>query len=347
MKNAKWISDETERKEADFRGLLAMHVNICKGIVPRNGGAPYLYADLYAGRGHLEYKGRRFDGSPLIAREILSGAGLPYEQVLYERDAMEAAFLIAALSERSSTLFEAAGGDGSPVCIEPCQDGFARWLKERGHQPSRYGLIYSDPISDEIQHELFNKAAALLPRVDLLSYVAATQYKRRRGGAALHGVEKPYLADHIAAVGKRHVLIREPLGRQQWTFVLWTNWTKFPEWERHGFYRLDSPRGKRVLERLDFSEREQHERANTPLFQLPRPDDAPYRGYREYLRHPRFLEIRAEVFRRAAGRCERCMDRAPTEPHHLRYPPWGTFDVPENMIAVCHGCHCEIHGKAS
>jgi hypothetical protein len=45
--------------------------------------------------------------------------------------------------------------------------------------------------------------------------------------------------------------------------------------------------------------------------------------------------------------CERCHGRPPTEPHHLRYPPWGTFDVPENMIAVCHPCHCEIHGKES
>jgi hypothetical protein len=82
-------------------------------------------------------------------------------------------------------------------------------------------------------------------------------------------------------------------------------------------------------------------------YQPPRPGDAPYRGYQEYLRHPRFLEIRAEVFRRAGGKCEQCGQRPPTEPHHLRYPPWGTFDVPENMIAVCHLCHCEVHGKAA
>jgi len=71
----------------------------------------------------------------------------------------------------------------------------------------------------------------------------------------------------------------------------------------------------------------------------------PYRTYREYLNHPRFLEIRAEVFKRAGGRCERCKTRRPTEPHHLRYPPWGEFDVPQNIIAVCHPCHCELHGK--
>lgn len=78
----------------------------------------------------------------------------------------------------------------------------------------------------------------------------------------------------------------------------------------------------------------------------PAPGDAPYRTYREYLRHPRFLAVRAQAFKRAGGWCERCGLSPPTEPHHLHYPPWGAFDVPENIIAVCHRCHCEIHGKA-
>lgn len=55
----------------------------------------------------------------------------------------------------------------------------------------------------------------------------------------------------------------------------------------------------------------------------------------------------AGSIRGAGGSCERCQCRPPTEPHHLRYPPWGAFDVPENLIAVCHPCHCEIHGKVS
>lgn len=71
----------------------------------------------------------------------------------------------------------------------------------------------------------------------------------------------------------------------------------------------------------------------------------PYRSYREYLRHPRFLVVRAEVFRRVNGICEVCWRARASEPHHLCYPPWGSFDVPENMIAVCHGCHSAIHGK--
>lgn len=334
-----WISAETERKEEDFRGILSMHVNICKGIRHRRGAPPYLYVDLFAGRGRLEFGGRRFDGSPLIARDTLSAAGIPYETVHYERDPLEAAHLLDALAGSSSTLFDDGCSDDFPVYIESCQDGFAQWLDERGHQPERYGLIYSDPIRDEIPHELLNRAAKYLPKVDLLSYVAATQYKRRRGSDPV----RPFLADHIRAVDKRVALIREPLGPWQWTFVLWSNWTNLPQWEKRGFYRLDSLQGERILDRLNLSKPELHARDNVPLPGL----DQPYHSYREYLKHPRFLAVRAQVFERAAGVCERCYDRTPTEPHHLRYPPWGTFDVPENMIAVCHGCHCEIHGKAS
>ncbi len=82
------------------------------------------------------------------------------------------------------------------------------------------------------------------------------------------------------------------------------------------------------------------------LSRYPRSSPFPaYRTYAEYLRHPKFLAVRALVFERAGGICERCGERPATEPHHLAYPPWGTFDVPENIIAICHPCHCRAHGK--
>jgi hypothetical protein len=74
-------------------------------------------------------------------------------------------------------------------------------------------------------------------------------------------------------------------------------------------------------------------------------DSLPYRTYKEYLKHPKFRVVRQEVIKRAGGVCEKCKERRATEVHHLKYPPWGTFDVPENMIAICHPCHCEVHGK--
>lgn len=334
-----WISAETEAKEADFRGILSMHATLCKGIIHRQHAGPYLYVDLYAGPGHLEFNGRRFFGSPLIAQDILTRSGMSCEAVHFEHDPAVAAQLAEALWTPTS-LLDCPDADTAPIFAEDFRVAFPRWLDTAGRQPGRYGLIYADPIRDEIPHELFNRAAKQFPKVDLLSYVAATQYKRRRGVDP----GRPFLADHINAVDKRVALIRRPIGAWQWTFVLWSNWVNLPDWQRRGFYRLDSPDGEQILDRLNLTAEQHRAKANSPL---PFPAEPPYRSYREYLRHPKFLAIRAQVFARAGGRCERCKSRPPTEPHHLRYPPWGTFDVPENMIAVCHGCHCEIHGKAA
>lgn len=340
----KWISAETEPKEADFRGILRMHVPICKSILSRYGGPPYLYVDLYAGPGNLEYEGDQFPGSPLIAQDELTKAGLEYESVHFERDPAVAGALEEALLVPRSLLWW-PDPDNTHVLTEACQVGFPRWLAKTGRQSHRHGLVYADPIRDEIPVGLLNRAAELMPKVDLLSYVSATQYKRRRGGdLKRNGTSAlPLLSDHISAVNKRFAVIRRPRGPWQFTFVLWSNWERLPEWTAAGFYRLDSDGGRQILDQLNLTGPEHHQRVNTPLpF-----DREPYRTYAEYLRHPRFLKIRAEVFKRAGGTCERCGERPPTEPHHLRYPPWGTFDVPENMIAVCHPCHCEIHGKAA
>jgi hypothetical protein len=72
----------------------------------------------------------------------------------------------------------------------------------------------------------------------------------------------------------------------------------------------------------------------------------PYSNYSEYLAHPCYLAIRKIALDRAGGVCERCNERSVTEVHHVEYPPWGTFEKnADNLLAVCHECHCEIHGK--
>ena len=49
---------------------------------------------------------------------------------------------------------------------------------------------------------------------------------------------------------------------------------------------------------------------------------------------------------RAKGKCEMCGQRRVTEVHHLKYPPWGTFEKDaKHLRAVCHQCHSKIHGK--
>ncbi len=331
-----WISPETHHKEADFAGLLTIHAGICRGIKARQGrpgDPPYLYVDLHAGPGLLrDDAGRQFNGSPLIALDTLARHGLDHETVHFEQDPDVAARLAAAIDP---TTYPA-----STVCNSTFEIGANRWLQTVLPHSWRYGLVYADPIRDPMPVATFNDFAGHFPRVDLLAYVAAnSHYKRTR---ASHGRR---LEDDIAAIDKEHVLIREPETAHQWTFLLFTNWANFPEWERRGFHRLGrSGRGRDILTELNYSERERVQLANEAL---PFDNEPPYRSYREYLKHPKFLAVRAEVFRRAAGRCEMCKSRPPTEPHHLRYPPWGTFDVAENLLAICHQCHCQVHGKAS
>jgi hypothetical protein len=70
-----------------------------------------------------------------------------------------------------------------------------------------------------------------------------------------------------------------------------------------------------------------------------------YNTYAEYLRHPKFRAIRAEAMKRARWICQQCRKARATQVHHLKYPPWGEFDVIENIQPICYPCHCKIHGK--
>jgi hypothetical protein len=248
-----WISDETERKEQDFAGLLAMHMRICKSILDRRDGPPYLYVDCHAGRGNLEYGGRPFPGSPLIARQTAAQIGLAHEAIHFEQNRNEALLLQEALRY------------SAPVIVDSCERGLPRWLASScSNTRTRFGLVYADPIGKEIPVELLSAVARALPKTDILAYVSGTAYKRRNGVRP-----GPRLLDDITAVqraGKSTVLIRKPSGRQQWTFVLWSNWADLPSWRARGFHRLDTETGRSIAEYINYSRGELFGRINVPLW---------------------------------------------------------------------------------
>ena len=71
----------------------------------------------------------------------------------------------------------------------------------------------------------------------------------------------------------------------------------------------------------------------------------PYNNYQEYLRHPEFLVIKTQKLKEVGFMCEICNRVKTSVVHHLCYPKWGTFDSVDNLMAVCHQCHCLIHLK--
>lgn len=248
-----WISEETEAKEQDFAGLVAMHMKICKSIFDRHGGGPYLYIDCHAGPGDLEYGDRTFPGSPLVARQAATKEELACEAIHFEQDKNVAARLQEALRYSAT------------VVVDSCEHGLPRWLALCSKTRSRMGLVYADPIGKVIPVELLSTVARTLPRTDILAYVGATAYKRRNGVRP-----GPRLLDDITAVqkaGKKTVLIRKPAGRQQWTFVLWSNWVEFPQWEKRGFHRLDTEAGRGIADFMNYTRDELRDRTHIPLWE--------------------------------------------------------------------------------
>lgn len=258
----RWIGKETYRKEADFSGLVGgIHIPICKAIHKdkgRPGDPPYLFVDLHGGPGRLrDDAGREFDGSPLIALDALARAGIPHETLHFEKDPAVAAELAAVLDP---SIYP-----NTTVCNVPFREGMEAWLRTARPHEYRFGLAYSDPIEDPIPVDVFNMVAAHSPRVDLLAYVAANnQYKRANANGHGHGRR---LADDVAAVRKKKVLIRVPAGGEQYTFILFSNMPDLPKWKNRGFHEVGpTGPGRNILDRLNLSKREWDEQFNTPLW---------------------------------------------------------------------------------
>jgi hypothetical protein len=77
-------------------------------------------------------------------------------------------------------------------------------------------------------------------------------------------------------------------------------------------------------------------RGAPPLRGETKADRCPqYGDYQEYLRHPVFQAVRAFTLKKPA-KCQ-CGAKA-SEVRHLRYPLWGTFDLPSNLRPVCGEC---------
>ena len=68
--------------------------------------------------------------------------------------------------------------------------------------------------------------------------------------------------------------------------------------------------------------------------------------YEQYLQSEHWLAKRLLVLRRAGKFCEGCLERAPTQVHHLTYQHVGEEFMWE-LVAVCDECHERIHPNAA
>lgn len=319
----------THHKLEQFTYIMDATMGIVKGILVKKGRPPaFHYWDLYAGPGYSA----GMPGSPLITARLAQEHKLSLNGWFFEYRAANAAALAQNLAGHGARLHIIEGDNREKV-----PQVMAGFRAESGLW--RYGIVYVDSNGKrEIPVEMIRTITDVpcFAAVDVMLYVGATYLKRGRAQSEIQHVDPRPLEEQLRAVGKRHIFVREQKGYDQWTFVILTNWNDFPRFAKLGMHHIDTPTGRALMDVLSWTKEERLVRYQPTL---------DYETYEEYLRHPKFLAVRKRVMERAGGICERCRKRPATQPHHLRYPVWGTFDVPENLLAVCRPCHAAIHGK--
>lgn len=327
----------TPLKQRDLEKFLRQYLPICGHVIRRNAWIHkrLFFFDITAGKGVHPETGE--EGSPLILLRLLEEFQLDYSAHFIEQQSDNFASLTALIDEHAfHPAMERSFTCGDHVEALPLL--LARHLPLR---PQPLGLLYYDFTTEDFARslrfigEVYQQFAARMSRLDCLLYLSATAIKRVRGAFP----DRPDLMTYLRAIPKKQWLVREPVGANHYTFLLGTNFVDYRTSNQIGLFPITEQRGFDILQQITLTSQE--------MKQVKREESAPYRTYEEYLQHPKFLFVRSVAVLRAGGRCERCRSNPVTEVHHLRYPAWGTFDVPENLIAICHGCHCEIHGKAA
>jgi len=146
--------------------------------------------------------------------------------------------------------------DASDFAWRICDEKW-RTTEYGSHARKVMGLVFADPNGSPDWPALEMIAGTQQYRqLDFLVNVNATSIKRCRNSPLCKGYR--LLSESIAALGKKHVYVWAPHRSNSWQFALVfaTNWNKFPEFSRSGFWRIDSPEGQKIFNRLNYTQKE-------------------------------------------------------------------------------------------
>jgi len=249
-------SEYTAHKQYALDKILRHQMAICKAVFRSRDWHPprvYHYYDIYAGCGSNDSVGCQ--GSPLVFLDAVTDAGIPYDAHCIELGGENASLL---KSRVAPTIYVHAGDNAQVL------PGLLGTLRGEWN----YGTIYADP-NDLPPFDLLAEASnnPNAQRIDMLVYLSATNYKRVR---KVWG--RDYLTDALAKINKKVWLVSAPVGRSQWAFLFGTNYDKYSDYRAIQFYRVDSPEGAAVLERLTYTTDERGEGKQPSFFTGPTPN---------------------------------------------------------------------------
>ncbi len=240
--------EHTAQKQEIFSKFVEHHINIVRQIYDRKGQwHEYLYFDVFAGPGYItnceHYDG---PGSPLIFNNLMSLEDFQYKMIVAESDLIYSSQLKDILTVENAP-FEFRGD-----ARDCCPNVIKEW---------HFGMAYIDlPMTKEsfsMLERIITDFAKYCPQVDIVIYISANFVKRLSG--MNHIPFNKRLTEFMGCADKDWV-IREPIGKLQYTFLVGTKIDKgltWALWSNEGFYKVDSSQGQKILLRLNYREHEQ------------------------------------------------------------------------------------------
>jgi len=236
------IIDQIKKKESEGKYNAAL-----SEVIRR----PALYIDMNAGCGW----NHEVDciGSPLMFMDLHDACKSDIKAFFLEKETTSIDSLLTRLPSNSG-VYDVIQCNSEEEILNIIQN-----------QPKSYGLIYHDPngmpMFDSIREVSRHPKCRF---VDLLIRISGTNYKRIRRGIDEYGKKNnipelinkyPNLESQLRSVNKKEWLIRDIVDPdpQQWTFLFGTNWTNYPAWEKHGFYKISSSKGNAILKRVCYT----------------------------------------------------------------------------------------------
>lgn len=247
---------ETRDKQRDFQAIISHHLTVVRNIRRKHGWVhqKYLYIDAFAGPGIYSYRQQTIQGSPVIFFNAARLTSLRWAMVAIENDPDN--FNNLSLSLPPSLNYSLVNDDN------------LTWLKQlstRVDSSNTFGMLYCDPpnTEDTIEgsFELMERMAQLYEKVDLMVYISPTTLKRIR--TSKDSVKS--LIDRMDPIKKEYWAIREMRGKHQWTFLIGTNYIKWADWRALGIHPVNSPAGREILKRANYTKSELKKSVQPPL----------------------------------------------------------------------------------
>lgn len=230
---------DTPIKQDHFKTIIKHHIDVCQLVFKKHQWAcrDYRYIDVFGGPGFFE----GMKGSPVIFQEVATAASLSYDADIIEKDPDNYRELRRYV--RESSHYRVHLGDNSDV------------LPQLGARKNQFGLVYFDPPQDDhtvpLSFDLMRQCAARWKYIDLMLYISPALLKRTR---MINGYQP--IEEYLSKIDKKYWIIRSLIGKHQWTFLIGTNYPDWANWEKAGFYPIDSPKGRIVFDRANLTKEE-------------------------------------------------------------------------------------------